>query len=182
MRRPEPVIDQSFLKDLNLLSTQQPKVKQSKSNSLSLRSRSEPASIAGPSLVITKDLACPRPLLRMLPWNLHPDLCIFLARYGVFTLHIGSAPKQAQFSVAGRDQLFADVIASESTALGTAPKWCSTMAFQETYLQHACYGELHGDDMSFSTIWPQYAHTAAQHALFGVPCASLVACFITSAL
>jgi len=68
------------------------------------------------------------------------------------------------------------------TALGTAPKWCFTMGFQETYLQPACYGELHDDDMSFSTIWPQYALTAAQHALFGVPCTSLIACLITNAL
>ena len=56
------------------------------------------------------------------------------------------------------------------------------MDFQETCLQPACYGELHGDDMSFSTIWQQYAHPAAQHALFGMPCISLVACLITSTL
>ena len=167
---------------MNLLSTQLPKIKQSKSNNLSSRSRSEPASIAGPSLVITKDLACPRPLLRMLPWNLHPDPCIFLARYGVFTLHIGSTPEHAQFSVAGRDQLFADVVASESHS----PWYCIQVVLYNGFprdIPPACLlRELHGDDMSFSTIWTQYAHTAAQHALFGVPCTSLVACLITSTL
>lgn len=53
------------------------------------------------------------------------------------------------------------------------------MDLQETCLQPACYGELHGDDMSFSAIWQQYARTSAQHALFGVLCTSLVACLIT---
>ncbi|KAL0049347.1 hypothetical protein WJX82_000095 [Trebouxia sp. C0006] len=49
------------------------------------------------------------------------------------------------------------------TALGTAPKWCFTMGFQETYLQPACYGELHDDDMSFSTIWPQPSGQVVTH-------------------
>ncbi|DBA93683.1 TPA: hypothetical protein ACH3X3_013755 [Trebouxia sp. C0006] len=37
------------------------------------------------------------------------------------------------------------------------------MGFQETYLQPACYGELHDDDMSFSTIWPQPSGQVVTH-------------------